>query len=247
MEAYINIFKALSDETRLNILLLISKKSICAKGIAKHLNISEAAVSQQIKILKEANLIIGYKIGYHIIYDINYDTLKKPTLFIENLINKDAYNYIFFHDSYDYNVQCSKNCIHKKCFNKTKFKEELSMKICFPVKSNEGLESITYNHFGSAPHFIIYDLETNEIKSINNGDLNHEHGKCQPIKALSGEIVDAVVVGGIGAGAILKLNSMGIKVYRAYQGTIEENIKLFKENKLSQFNANNACTSHGCH
>ena len=245
MEAYINIFKALSDETRLKILLLMSKKSICAKGIAKHLNISEAAVSQQIKILKKVNLIIGYKIGYHIIYDLNYDTLKKPTLFIENLINKDTYNYIFS-DS-QYNTECFKKCAHKKCFNENKFKEELSMKVCFPVKSNEGLQSVTYNHFGNAPHFIICDLESNEIKSVNNGDLNHEHGKCQPIKALSGEVVDAVIVGGIGAGAILKLNSMGIKVYKACQGTIEENIKLFKENKLPQFDANNSCTSHNCH
>lgn len=121
------------------------------------------------------------------------------------------------------------------------------MKVCFPVKSNEGFQSVTYNHFGNAPLFIICDLENNEIKSVNNGDLNHEHGKCQPIKALSGEIVDAVIVGGIGAGAISKLSSMGIKVYKACNGTIEENIKLFKENKLTQFNANNACAHHDCH
>ena len=33
------------------------------------------------------------------------------------------------------------------------------MKVCFPVKSNEGMSSIPYNHFGSAPEFIICDLE----------------------------------------------------------------------------------------
>ena len=42
--------------------------------------------------------------------------------------------------------------------------------------------------------------------------------RCNPIKALSGEVVDAVVVGGIGKGAIIKLNSMGIKVYKAIEG-----------------------------
>ncbi len=246
MEAYINIFKALSDESRLNILLLISRKSICAKGIAKHLNITEAAVSQHMKILKEANLIIGYKIGYHIIYDINYDTLKSPITFIEKMIKNDTSDSYIFSDS-SYNVKCSKNCAHKKCFNNPKFKEELSMKICFPVKSNEGLQSLTYNHFGNAPLFVICDLETNEVKSVNNGDLNHEHGKCQPIKALSGEVVDAVIVGGIGSGAILKLNSMGIKVFKACEGTVEDNLKLFKENKLPQFDASNACSSHHCH
>ena len=40
------------------------------------------------------------------------------------------------------------------------------MKVCFPVKSNEGLNSVPYNHFGSAPEFVICDLESNDVKSI---------------------------------------------------------------------------------
>lgn len=58
MNNFINLFKAIADETRVNILILLSKKNMCAKGIAKHLEISEAAVSQHIKILKESQLII---------------------------------------------------------------------------------------------------------------------------------------------------------------------------------------------
>ncbi|WP_243894992.1 ArsR/SmtB family transcription factor [Clostridium perfringens] len=50
MEDKIKIFKALGDETRINILHLINKKSMCAKGIARELSISESAVSQQIKV-----------------------------------------------------------------------------------------------------------------------------------------------------------------------------------------------------
>ena len=34
MEEFIKIFKALGDETRVNILLLISNRGMCAKGIA---------------------------------------------------------------------------------------------------------------------------------------------------------------------------------------------------------------------
>ncbi|MCI9304826.1 NifB/NifX family molybdenum-iron cluster-binding protein [Clostridium sp.] len=120
------------------------------------------------------------------------------------------------------------------------------MKVCFPVKSNEGLSSVPYNHFGSAPEFVICDLEYNDVKSIGNGDLGHEHGKCQPIKALSGEVVDAVVVGGIGKGAIVKLNSMGIKVYQATSGTIEENINSLKNGELKEFDANHTCNHDGC-
>ena len=120
------------------------------------------------------------------------------------------------------------------------------MKVCFPVKSNEGMSSIPYNHFGSAPEFVICDLESNDVKTIGNGDLGHEHGKCQPIKALSGEVVDAVVVGGIGKGAIVKLNSMGIKVYQAIEGTIEENINSLKNGELKEFDSNHTCNHDGC-
>ncbi|MBQ8999808.1 MAG: NifB/NifX family molybdenum-iron cluster-binding protein [Clostridium sp.] len=120
------------------------------------------------------------------------------------------------------------------------------MKVCFPVKSNEGMSSIPYNHFGSAPEFVICDLESNDVKTIGNGDLGHEHGKCQPIKALSGEVVDAVVVGGIGKGAIVKLNSMGIKVYQAIEGNIEENINSLKNGELKEFDSNHTCNHDGC-
>ena len=120
------------------------------------------------------------------------------------------------------------------------------MKVCFPVKSNEGMNSIPYNHFGSAPEFVICDLESNDVKTIGNGDLGHEHGKCQPIKALSGEVVDAVVVGGIGKGAIVKLNSMGIKVYQAIEGNIEENINSLKNGELKEFDSNHTCNHDGC-
>ena len=120
------------------------------------------------------------------------------------------------------------------------------MKVCFPIKENNGIDSIVFNHFGSAPFFIIVDLENNNIEVVNNGDLGHEHGMCQPIKALSGHLVDAVLVAGIGAGAIMKLNGMGIKVYKVAESTISENIELLKNNKLVEFSANNACTHHDC-
>lgn len=120
------------------------------------------------------------------------------------------------------------------------------MKVCFPVKNNEGLKSVPYGHFGTAPQFIVCDTESGEVKTINNGDMNHEHGKCQPIKALTGEVVDAVVVGGIGQGAISKLNSMGIRVYMAVDGNIEENLSALKDGKLKEFASNHVCNHDEC-
>ena len=125
-------------------------------------------------------------------------------------------------------------------------KGEIKMKICIPVKENNGLESIPYNHFGSAPFFLVVDTETNDVTAINNGDLNHEHGKCQPIKAIGGADIDVVLVLGIGAGAINKLNSMGVKVFKANPTSLKENIDLFNDNKLIEFSPANSCTGHNC-
>lgn len=119
------------------------------------------------------------------------------------------------------------------------------MILCFPVENDNGMDSLVYGHFGSAPMFITYNSETNELNNINNQDQNHEHGMCSPIHALNGKIVDAIVVGGIGAGAINKLSAMGIKVYQAHQNTIQYNIDLFKNNALSEIKLQHACGQHG--
>lgn len=75
------------------------------------------------------------------------------------------------------------------------------MKLCFPVQVNEGIESKVYNHFGSAPMFVVVDTETQTTATIRNGDQHHVHGACNPIKALDNQQIEVVVAGGIGPGA----------------------------------------------
>jgi len=118
------------------------------------------------------------------------------------------------------------------------------MKIGFAVQTNEGMESRVYDHFGSAPSFIIVDTEGKEVLTVNNKDLHHVHGACNPIMALDGKNVDAMVVGGIGAGALAKLNASGIKVYGAGASTVKDNLSLLSENKLEELSVYNSCRSH---
>lgn len=89
MNQIIQVFKALGDETRLKILIILSRRSICAKGISSHLNISEAAVSQHLKVLKDAGIIIGEKHGYFVRYNLQKNTLSEIINFIE-LINEKS-------------------------------------------------------------------------------------------------------------------------------------------------------------
>ncbi len=122
---------------------------------------------------------------------------------------------------------------------------EKDMRICFPVQHDEGFESQVYNHFGSAPMFVVVDTETNVAGIIKNQDRHHVHGACNPIQALDNQKVDAVVVGGIGAGALGKLNKSGIRVYRAQSQTIKENIALFTSRSLPEFTLQGCCGGQG--
>lgn len=119
------------------------------------------------------------------------------------------------------------------------------MKVCFPVQSNKGIDSMVYNHFGSAPFFVIVDLNSNEVIEIINNDQHHEHGACNPIKALQGQVVDAIVVAGIGAGALIRLNMSGIKVYKANALTVQNNIEMIKTQSLSELTIQHCCGGHG--
>lgn len=122
------------------------------------------------------------------------------------------------------------------------------MKAGFAVQDNEGIESKVYGHFGSAPAFVIVDTEGEDIVTVNNRDLHHVHGACNPIMALDGKSVDAMVVGGIGAGALMKLNALGIKVYGAAALTVKENLVLLIEGRLQELSIDNSCRAHqgGC-
>ena len=73
----IKIFKALADQTRLDILKLLLAYNYCAKSLSRKLNVSEAAVSQHIKLLREVGLVTGEKRGYFIHYSINRDVINK--------------------------------------------------------------------------------------------------------------------------------------------------------------------------
>jgi len=119
------------------------------------------------------------------------------------------------------------------------------MKICFPVQENEGLASQVYGHFGSAPMFVVVNTDTGAVTSINNSDQIHEHGACNPVAGLGGHKVDAIVVGGIGGGALNKLNNSGLRVFQAQEGTIDKNMELFKNDDLPEFMPGHTCGGHG--
>ncbi len=120
------------------------------------------------------------------------------------------------------------------------------LKIAFPIQDDKGAESLVYGHFGSATFFIVVDCDGGTVESLVNQDKEHDHGHCQPLKAL-GTRVEAVVVGGIGAGALRGLQAGGIKVFRGVEGTVSENLNLIKSGRLPEFTMEHTCAGHGPH
>ena len=62
------LLKSLGDPTRFMIFQQILTRKHCVRSLSKKMNISESAVSQHMKILREAGLVYGERFGYHIHY-----------------------------------------------------------------------------------------------------------------------------------------------------------------------------------
>jgi ArsR family transcriptional regulator len=69
------LLKALGDPTRFMIFQQILSRKHCVRSLSKKLGISESAISQHMKVLREAGLVYGERFGYHIHYLPSQDAL----------------------------------------------------------------------------------------------------------------------------------------------------------------------------
>jgi len=119
------------------------------------------------------------------------------------------------------------------------------MKLCIPVEADHGLESPVCAHFGSAPYFMIVESESGACRAITNRNAHHQHGGCAPLAALAGERVDGWIVGGIGMGALRKLEAAKVSVYRAEHTTVSATLAAFAAGRLRPMDPAAACAGHG--
>ena len=76
----LNIFKVLSDKQRRDILVMLKDGKMSAGEIAEKLDISPAALSYHLKLLKNADLIMEYKEKNFIYYEINTSVFEELIL-----------------------------------------------------------------------------------------------------------------------------------------------------------------------
>ena len=77
--------KALADPTRREILNLLKQGKLSAGEITDHFDITAAAISRHLSVLKEADLIEDTRDGKYIFYELNASVLEEIMLWITDL------------------------------------------------------------------------------------------------------------------------------------------------------------------
>jgi len=76
MQDKVKVFKALSSESRLKVVQLLKEHPQCVNVIAKRLGMTQSAVSQHLRILREAGLVRGLKSGNWMHYEMPIESLE---------------------------------------------------------------------------------------------------------------------------------------------------------------------------
>lgn len=72
-----DIFKALSDSTRRSILEMLKEQKLTVSEIAEHFDMSQASVSQHLKILRLNDLIYSERKGKYLYYHLNLSVFEE--------------------------------------------------------------------------------------------------------------------------------------------------------------------------
>ena len=81
------VLKALGDPKRFQLLQLMSERSYCVRALARRSELSESAVSQHLKVLREAGLVLGVKRGYYTHYCVEKEALGRIIAELEMMMN----------------------------------------------------------------------------------------------------------------------------------------------------------------
>lgn len=95
----VEIFKALSDETRIRILNILQNKTLCVCDIENILELSQVNASRHLSKLKTVKLINSEKKAQWVYFSINQEMVLKYS-FLKTFFSENNYEEIFKNDLY---------------------------------------------------------------------------------------------------------------------------------------------------
>ena len=89
-ERLARIFKLMSVDTRVRMIQLLKRRSLCVNALARVLDLTAAAVSQHLRVLRDAGIVTAHKQGYFVHYRINEKALARWREAADRLLRLDA-------------------------------------------------------------------------------------------------------------------------------------------------------------
>ena len=239
----VSVLKALADENRLLILRLLLRRNCCVRALARQLDVSEAAVSQHLKVLREAGVVFGEKRGYFMHYTVNRAALTELAALLSSMASApEEMPCTPMHGG------CSE-AEYEKChlaaghfrsvgFETTvNWKGKGNMKIAVTYQNG-----FIFQHFGHCETFKFYTVENNEIVSAEViSAIGSGHGALAGFLKMNG--ADALICGGIGGGARTALAAAGIELFPGTTGRADAAVEALLKGTLI-FNPDTLCNHH---
>ena len=118
------------------------------------------------------------------------------------------------------------------------------MKIALATDDDRGEEAVLSHHFGRCPHYILVDIDGEEIKDVKvvQNPFYERHGEPGEVpNFIRGLGADVIIAGGMGPKAIGFFNEFGIQAITGGSGTVKDVIKAYLNGELQ---GASACSDH---
>lgn len=122
--------------------------------------------------------------------------------------------------------------IMEELINKTEM-EEIKMKVIVPVES-KSLDVPVCSSFGRTPLFVLFDTENGKYEFLDNSAAASQGGAgIKAAQMLVDSGATALITYRCGENAAEVLNAANIKMYKAQNGSVANNIAKYQDGKLS--------------
>ena len=89
-DGFARILSVLSVGTRVRIVELLRGRTLCVNALADRLGVSQSAVSQHLRVMRDAGLVVDRRRGYFVHYRLNPRTLAAWREAIDRLLSPAA-------------------------------------------------------------------------------------------------------------------------------------------------------------
>jgi predicted Fe-Mo cluster-binding NifX family protein len=118
-----------------------------------------------------------------------------------------------------------------------------TIRIAIPSQLPGGLEAPRSGHFGRAECFTLVDLDDGAVGQVRVlANAPHTEGGCMsPVMALAEQMVDAIVVDGIGGRPLMGFNQVGIAVHAGVGADVRTTVDAYLRGGLPLVGLEGAC------